>query len=194
MRMPLSLGRRGTLGLASGSYQHWYPRHPARSCPLLGCHSTGLGQPAGRRQEGARPTPWGTHSLLVLGKRKKLPGVAVGGGDRTTSHTPAIEGLGGGPPPAGHPNENTREPPAPQASSYLVHGNPPDHAPSLPAPCSLPWSKPIIMLRVATIISGVCLDNRHSAGQYLPALSLICPQGSPGNQVPSLFSFSRQRT
>lgn len=31
---------------------------PLRSW-FWGCHSTGLGQPAGRGQEGARPTPWG---------------------------------------------------------------------------------------------------------------------------------------
>lgn len=93
--VPLSLGRRGTLGLSSGSYQH--PGHLATQrgpVLLLGCHSTGLGQPAGRGQEGARPTPWGNSLTSRFRAEQGEAGVAVGVGTGPTSHTPAIEGLG----------------------------------------------------------------------------------------------------
>ena len=162
--MPLSLGRRGTLGLSSGSYQH--PGHLATQrgpVLLLGCHhSTGLGQPAGRGQEGARPTPWGNSLTSRFRAEQGEARGGFGGGDRT--HFPHARHRRPG--EGGPPHTTTR-----MRTHVSLQRPRPAHAPSLPAPCSLPWSKPIIMLRVATIISGVCLDNRHSSGQYLPALS-----------------------
>ena len=115
------------------------------------------GRPAASRAERSTGWRWGWGQDPLP---TRLPSKAWGG--RPSTHD--------------HPHEDTREPPAPRASSCLVHGNPHSHAPSLPAPCSLPWSKPIIMVRVAAIISGVCLDNRYCAGRYLPALSDMSSQ------------------
>lgn len=95
---------RGLLEVRSGAKAH--TRLPASAqatsppTPQVGsgaawnCHCTGLGQPAGRRQEGARPTPGG-NSLLILPKAEEWGG---GGSGETV-------GWGRGPLPTGLPPE-----------------------------------------------------------------------------------------
>ena len=82
--VPLSLGRLGTLGLSSGGSQRpgHLPPSTVLSC-FWGCHSTGLGQPAGRGQEGARPTPWGNSLTSRFRAERREARGGGGGGDRT---------------------------------------------------------------------------------------------------------------
>lgn len=66
---------------------------PQPAVLLPGYHSTGLGQPAGRRQEGARPTPWGNSLVLLFSEQGKRSRRVAGWG---RAHFPqsAIKGPG----------------------------------------------------------------------------------------------------
>lgn len=66
---------------------------PQPAVLLPGYYSTGLGQPVGRRQEGARPTPWGNSLVLLFSEQGKRSRRVAGWG---RAHLPqsAVKGTG----------------------------------------------------------------------------------------------------